>query len=341
MGILDWFKNRQSQFDPDCLSDEMMARAIEKAVTLTNPRLKLVRSYQERLAPAVEISVSYIQELLLSLPPPIQVSTASWSTDPALRAFFVAASDISSAVGRSNNLRTLFDKYPSMDEACFILGMVYCEQDVFGMSLQGDVVQREVAQAVVGFSEHQVRICGHEKSEVLRLLGTQAYEYLVAQALSEIGEERSERRDLEEKRALIRSRLRLLRQHGPGLGSVFGSAPAAQGEELALEAELLANERQVEAMGSPQSTMEGELESLREVLEHPERYVRVEKKTMRLNTMNVVVDEKSNDVASDIAFSLAQLMGVPKIQRAFVLARFARADLPEFRMNFEDAVRYL
>lgn len=341
MGILDWFKNRQAQFDPDRLSDEMTVRAIDKAITLTNPRLKLVRAYQERLAPAVEISVSYIRQLVFALSPPILVSTASWSVDPALRAFFVAASDISSSVGRSNNLRTLFDKYPALDEACFILGMVYGEQHVLGMSLQGEIVQREVAQTVIGFSGHQARICGNEESEVRRLLGTQAYEYLVAQALSEIGEERSERRELEEKRALIRSRLRLLQQHGPGLGSVFGSAPVTQGEQLALEAELLENERQVEALGSPQSALEAELDFLRDVLEHPERYIRVEQKKIRLNTMNVVIDEKSDDVASDVVFSLAQLTGVPQVQRAFVLARFARADLPESRMNFEDAARYL
>ena len=57
-----------------------------------------------------------------------------------------------------------------------------------------------------------------------RLLGTQAFEYLVAQALSDIGEMRSERRELEESAALIRAHLRLLRQQGPGLGTVFNSA---------------------------------------------------------------------------------------------------------------------
>lgn len=341
MSILDWFKNRPAQFDPDRLSDEMTVQAIDKAVTLTNPRIKLVRSYQERLAPVVETSVRYIRELVLALPPPIQVSTAGWSADPALRAFFVAASDISSSVGRSNNLRTLFGKYPVLDEACFILSMVYGEQHVLGMSLQGEVVQREVAQTVIGFSEHQARICGLDESEVRRLLGTQTYEYLVAQALSEIGEERSERRELENNRALIRSRLRLLQQQGPGLGSVFGSAPATSVEQLKLEAELLENERQMEALGSSQSVLESELEFLREVLEHPERYVRVEQRQLRLSTMNVVVDEKSGDVASDIAFSLAHLKGSPPIQSAFVLGRFSRAELPESRMNFEDAARYL
>ncbi len=341
MGILDWFKNRPSQFDSERLSDEMTLRAIDKAVTLTNPRLKLVRSYQERLAPAVQNSVHYLREMVLALPPAIRVSAANWSADPALRAFFVSASDIPSALTRSHNLRTLFDKYPELDDAYFILGMMFNEQRVIGLSLQGDLVRHDVAQTVVCFSEQQARICGHEDEEVRRLLGAQAYEYLVAQALTEIAEEQSERRELADNRKLIRARLRLLQQQGPGLGSVFGSAPSDFGEQLKLEAQLIENEHQMEAIGSPQSALETELEILREVLEHPERYVRVEPKKLRLSTMNVVLDEKSTDVGSEVNFSLAQLKGVPRVQSAFVMARFARSELPAARMNFEDAARFL
>jgi hypothetical protein len=341
MGILDWFKNRPAQFDPDQFSDEMVQLSIDKAITLTNPRLKIVRSYQERLAPAVEKSVHYLREMVLGLHPAIRVSAASWSFDPALRAFFVAPTDISAALGRSNNLRTLFDKYPELDEACFILSMAYNEQRVQGMSLQGEIVLRDVEQTFIGFSDHQARICGHEDSEVRRLLGTQMYEYLVAQALSEIGEDRSERRELEDNRALIRARLRLFQQQGPGLGSVFGSAPSSSDEQLKLETQLVDNERQMEALGSPQSSLDRELECLREVLDHPDRYVRIERKQLRLSTMNVVLDDASTDVASDVGFSLVQLTGAPQMQRAFVLATFAREEMPEARMNFDDAERYL
>ena len=341
MNILDWFKNRPTHFDPEGLSDEMIERAIDKAVTLTNPSLKIVPSYRERLAPAVEISVRYLREKVLMLPPAIRISVACWSYDPVLRAFFAAPADIPRALGRSSNLRTFFNKYPELDEACFALGMAYTEQRVLGMSLQGEIVQRDVAQTVIGFSNHQVRICGHGDDEVRHLLGTQAFEYLVAQALVEIGEGKSERRELEDKQALIRSRLRLLQQQGPGLGSMFGSAPASSGEQIKLEMQLLENERQIEALGSTQSALDGELEFLRGVLEHPERYVRIEKKQVRLNTMNVVVDDSSTDLASDVGFTLAQLTGAPSLQSAFVLAHFSRAELPEDKMNFDDAERYL
>ena len=340
MGILDWFKNRSPQFDPDPGSEEMIVWAIDKAASLTNPRLKLVHSFQERLAPAVETSIHYLRTIIRALPSAIQVSSAYWSTAPALRAFFVAASDIPSTLGRSHNLRTLFEKFPELEEAHFILGMGFNEQHVLGMSLLGDVVQRDVTQTVIGFSNHQARICGHSDADVRRLLGTQSFEYLVAQALSEIGEERSERHELEANRALIRARLRLFQQHGPGLGTVFGSAPASS-ERLKLEMQLIENERQMEAIGSPQSSLNNELECLRDVLMHPERYLLIEKRELRVSTMNVVLDEASTDVAYDIAFSLASLKGVPKIQQAFVLARFARSELMSDRVNFDDAERYL
>ena len=76
MGILDWFKNRPAQFDSDRQSNQMTQWAIDKAVTLTNPRLKLVRSYQERLAPAVETRVHYLRQAVLAWPPAIRVSSS-------------------------------------------------------------------------------------------------------------------------------------------------------------------------------------------------------------------------------------------------------------------------
>lgn len=341
MGILEWFKNRPSQFDPDRVSEEFVSWAIDKAVSLTSPRLKLIDSYQERLAPAVKTTIHYLREITRALPPAILLSSARWSSDPNLRAFFVTASDIPLALGRSSNLHTFFDKYPELHEVHLILGMGYSEQRIFGMALQGDVVQRDVAQTVISFSDHHARICGHSDSEVRRLLGTQAFEYLVAQALTEIGEERSERKDLEANRTLIRARLRLFQQHGPGLGTVFGSAPVTSSERMGLEAKLLENERQLEAMGSPRSILDKELECLFEVLQQPEKYLRVEHKQLRLSAMNVVVDEETGGASSDISFSKVNLKGVSEVQRAFVLARFSRNELIVARIGLDAAEQYL
>lgn len=225
MGILDWFNNRPGQFNLDPDADAAVLWGIDKAITLTNPRLKLISGCEKRLAPAVEKTINYLRATATTLPALHTLSAHTWSTDPALRAFFAAPTDIPKVLGRSGNLRTLFDKFPELDEACVVLGMAFKEQRVFGMALHGETVQRDVAQICVNFSDHRARICGRDESRLRRLIGAEVFEHLVAHALAEIGEERSERRELQENRSLIRARLRLLQQHGPGLGAMFGEAP--------------------------------------------------------------------------------------------------------------------
>ena len=88
-------------------------------------------------------------------------------------------------------------------------------------------------------------------------------------------------------------------------------------------------------------TTTDELETLREVLGNPQDYLVTEQVTLRLNTLNVVVDADESGVAADVGFSLVRLAGSEPLQRAFVLARVARSELPETRINFADAQRYL
>jgi hypothetical protein len=340
MGLLDWFINRPAQFDPDALSDEAVAKAIDKAITLTNPRLKLVDGYQERLRGPVKQCVDYLRRALTDLPAEIEVSVANWSSEPVLHAFFARPEELSSALGHSRNLRTFFGKYPELDRACIVLGMTYNERHIQGLSLRGDDVRLDPTQTVIDFSVPRVRICGHTDQEVRRLLGTQSFEYLVAQAMTEISEVRSERQELEDSRNLIRARLRLLQQQGPGLGSVFGDAPDSP-EQLKLESRLIENERQLEELGGSQEALESELDALCNVLENSQSYLTFERRRLRLNTLNVVVDESSTDVASDVEFTMAVLSGTPKVRRAFVIGRMKRSELPALKLDIANAERFL
>lgn len=342
MGILDWFKNRPAQFDPDGLSDDLVQRATEKAITLTNPRLLVLPACHGRLLPSVRHTLAFLSEIVRALPAVRPLSAAGWSSDTALRAFFVAPSDIPGVLGRSENLRTLFAKYPELDEACLVLGMAVSEQRGLGISLQGEIVQRDVVQTSISFSDHRAHLCSRDESRLRRLVGSQAYEYLLAQALSEIGEERVERQELEANRALLRARLRLLRQQGPGLGSMFGAAAPDNSECATLEAELVENERQLAAIGSSESALEAELDCVIQVLANPQRYLRVEQRELRLNSMNVIVGADETGPAADVQFSVAELGGALPRQRAFVVVRVARSELPAGQgINFDLAARCL
>jgi hypothetical protein len=342
VGILDWFKNRPGQFDPDRVSEEMVRGIVEKAIALTNPRLKLLPKCHKRLTPAVEHTIEFLRAQVSKLPAVHPLSAKAWSSDPALRAFFVAPSDILAVLAASDNLHILFDKFPDLDEACLVLGMAFSQQRVFGMALHGEMVQRDVAQTSVSFSDHRARLCGHDELRLRRIVGIEIFEHLVAQALSEIGEERVERQELQTTRSLLRTRLRLLQQHGPGLGSMFGAEPAAPNEQTRLAAELLKNERQLESLGGSDSVLESELETLKAVLDNPQRYLNFEPMHLRLNTMNVLLDDNSTEPAADVDFAVVELSGANPVRRAFILARVARTELPPpKKLDLDHAARYL
>jgi len=342
MGILDWFRNQAGHFDTDRVSEEMVQWAVDKAVTLTNPRLKLLPNCHKRLAPSVETTIRFLQGLVKLLPAIRRMSTETWSADPALRAFFVSPSDMKGVLARADNLRALFEKFPELDEAYLVLGMAFAEQRVFGLGLQGDMIQRDVAQVTVNFSDHKTRLCGPNEPDLRRAIGVEIFEYLISRALSEIGAERSERQELQASRSLIRARLRLLQQHGPGLGSMLGEAPAEASQQARLEAELLDNERQLEAIGGGEAVLEGELETLKGVLDKPQDYLSIEQRHLRISSMNVVLDETSTESGSEVDFAVIELKGPLPAHRAFILARVGRADLPPAQsMNYYDAMRYL
>jgi len=342
MGILDWFRNRALRLDEERVSDETLRWAVDQAIALTNPRLALLPDCHRRLAPAVATTIAFLRAQVPALPAVRPLSPSAWSADPALRAFFVTPADVSLLLGRAENVRALFDGSPELDEAYLVLGMAFAEQRVFGMALHGDVVQRDVAQTSVSFSDHRTRICDRDEVLLRRAIGVQVFEYLVGHALAEIGEERSERQELQGNRALLRARLRLLQQHGPGLGSMFGEGPAAPAEQARLESELLENERQLQAIGGGESALEAELECLQEVLTKPQDRLSFEPKHLRLSPMNLILEPGSSETAADVDFAVATLRGTPPMRRAFVLSRVARSELPApQQVNFADAARYL
>lgn len=340
MGIIDWFKNRTGQFDSDGLSEETVRWAADKAITLTNPKLRIISNWQKRVSPSVGNAIRFMQGLVPIFPAARPLSQKSWAGDPALRAFFVTPKDIENLLARSDPLRAIFEKHPEIDEACLVLGMAISEQKTFGMAVRGDTIQRDVAQNVVCFSDHKTRLCAPDEAALRRVIGIEIFEYLISRALTEIGAERVERQELQANRALIRTRLKLLQQHGPGLGAMLGDDPAAASDQARLEAELLENERQLAEKGACEEQLAGELEALQAVLDQPQDYLAVAPMSLRLNTMNVVVDK--TETGTDIDFAVIDLKGPIPVRRAFVIARVARADLPPpVSLNFRDALRYL
>lgn len=320
---------------------QQTGEAVERIVRLS-PQLRLARRYQARLAPAVATSLKYVGDLVASLPAPREASAAAWSSDPYIHAFFVAPEDIARALSRSATLRAFFDQNADVPEACAVLGMAMTERHILGVALEGETMRRDVMQATLSFSDHQVRICGRTESDLRQEIVRRIVDQLGLEGLSRIAADKSRRDQLEQERALLKTRLQLLERQGIGMRSVLGGEAAEESAELVrLQEQIEENERNLNDLGIRTEALERELDQLCDVLADPGPHIYIERKRVRLNKMNVVLPENSTQAGEEIALQIARVPTTPPQMRAVALVRFARRELLPATNMLDEAARLL
>ncbi|MDR1709822.1 MAG: hypothetical protein LBS70_08905 [Candidatus Accumulibacter sp.] len=337
MGIFDWFRERPAQSEPEGFPAELVRQAIERASALTDPRLRLLESRDETLRRPMEAFLCDLRDALTALPPAIPASEANWAGEPTLRAFFASAPDVTAALAASRELRAFFEKRPSAGRAYAVLEAEYKERRDSAPSLRSGGARQDIARTVLDFSAPAVHLCGQDETEVRRLIGTRAFEYLIAQAMTEIAEARDARRGLDDARSLLQARLRLLQQQS-------SAAPENDDERRRLEFELQENERKMEEHGDTRAALERELECLRRALERSREIVAFQNRRPRLDTLNAIVEETEPGAAAEAAFTLAALStltGAPQSTRAFVTVHIDRESIPRVKLDIANAERFL
>lgn len=340
MRSLSWFKALLAQSEntdigvpPDECLAEAVAKAIDMAVAQTNPRLKLLEAYRDRLYAPVREAVDYLHAQMQRLPPVVDVAAADWAETPLLRAFFATAQDIPRTLGASGNLRAFFDKHPALDVACFALGVAYQERRAEGISPYSLGTRSDLSRRIACFSSPWVMTCGSGEREVRQQLHDEWLDYLIAQSSSVIAEQREMRRGLEKQGSLLRVHLKHLHS---------GAVPAAEAlPEAKLTAQLQENEQQLARMGDGQAQLEAELSCLCGAFASAQRYLSFEDKQLRLSHLNEVLDDDSPDVGQEVAFMLATFDGTLRASRAFFIGRVMRSELPAAKIDFSGAERLL
>lgn len=324
MGIFNWLRSNDDA-RTERQPPERVREAINRVMAL-NPRLGMAQRCRERLAPAVAAALRYATDLVGSLPAPHEASARTWSSDLYMRAFFAQPEDVTGKISHSEELREYFEQNPDSEHAFAVLGMSMTERHVLGVALEGNAVRRDVAQTTVCFGDHRVRICGRSESELRQEIVRRVIDQL---ALTGLAKSAKDRRDaLDHGRALLKTRLLLLQREGTGMRSVCGGgAPVAREELVQLEAQIEDNSRRLSDLRVPTDALERQLDGVCEVLMEPDKHVRLTKKKIRLDPMNVVQARDSVQAADDLEFHIARIPTRPPQVRAIALVRFARAEL--------------
>lgn len=244
---------------------------VERAVDATDPWLRAVSGYRKKLRPAVVRALDHVAVMMDALPPPVPLCFSCFDENPLLRALFTSKAEMASILGNDRSLKLFLQGAGTTPrEIVALLVMEKKENTIFGVEMSGDVVVRDVPQLTVSFVSHRFVDPAADEDETRRLLRFRAYDRLIGLALKRISGMKVERKDLEGRRAMLRSKLDLLQQGGWGFEG-DGSEPNP--DMPGLEEEIGRINTRLGRLGGDDRMLEVYLDALVDVLGHPDQHL--------------------------------------------------------------------
>jgi len=300
-----------------------LREAIEQVVDASEPRLRLVGDYAEKLLDAVETASQHCNQLTRQLPAALTLSARAWATDPRVNAFFATAADLRVALRQNTAVQEFFQQPGLPEESFALMLMVKRETETLGTALAGDLLIREVRRTVVSFSKHHLYFPAASEAGLRRELRQRMLVFLANRARERIDALRVRRDALEEQRRQARAQLQALRGQAHGLRPLLTRADADERRLAALEQRLARIEQDLTEARKPLATLDDYLEQVRQVVGQPEPYLHLHPLALRLNRLGVKLAEDSPEPGETLAlFELDSL----EEQRIGALVRFERGE---------------
>jgi len=302
--------------------ESLVIEAIERAVDGTDPWLRSVSGYKKKLRPAVIRAIDHVVALVNSFPSPLPLDLSGFVDDDRLKGYFISAQHIKNVVSKDHCLAG-FLQGPAGDspQIFALLAMEKEEKVIFGAELSGDIVIRDVPKVTVSFDAHRFVDPDTDEEKARRLLMRRAYDHLLSLALKRLAFVKSERKDLEQRRKLLQSKLNLLEREGWGFDS------AGSGEKLTtaeVEERIGQIEAQLSAFGGDSSESETYLQIVADVLGKPEDYLLGTNETIFVDRMAIKHNEPSSDAA---ALTFTELRNAEGRQLAVILVTLRSEEL--------------
>lgn len=268
--MLNLLKNIFSRSDDvgTRLPSSLIKMAIERAVDGTDPRLRIVSGYAKALRKPVTHAIEHVIDLVEGFPAPVAVGRATLTENPAFAALFYSEERMQQILSRDAALRDFrAANRASITPITALLVAQRTDKRGFGTALVGDQVMSDVPRTTVSFDQHRLLEPATDEQETRRLLMRRAFDHLLSIALEQVTERKDERENLTSRKALLRSKLDVLRRGG-GFSSQNSAAELGQ-----LQTRLDDIDRQLSAIGSRDDTLSGNMDMVAGVLAAAEQHL--------------------------------------------------------------------
>jgi len=320
--------------------------ATEKAVDGTDPRLRAVSRYKERLRESVTHAAHFAHDLGERLAPAVQMSRENFVGDPRPRTFFSSVERMQEVFSTSLEVQEFLREpgHGMLDRVYAALGMDLSEREVVAPTLRGDRVQRDVKRTLVSFDGHRVVLPAEDEARVRRLFKERAFTSLVECALGRMGERRDQKEALERRRGLLRAKLRALQSGRCGLDALSraeGGKGSTAPDTGAIERLLDETERELRETVADGDVLERNLDDLRDTLARPEAFIELSAASRRLTRMGYLVrdDDAHEEAAEEVEFMQVRVAGRPLVAGVLVCFPKTLLESPDtYRANMRRAL---
>ncbi len=288
--------------------------AVEFLVDETSSRLRAVSGYSRRLKKPVAAAFQYIDQMVEQVPGVLSCRRSSFGEDPRINAFFVNTAHLQEVFSESKEVRQLFDDNSSAAECFALLCMQRAERRRLGVEEFGDHIRRDVMQTTVSFTDHQVVSPGVTEADARCALKCCIFKSLIGYIRDEAVKGKTRTIDLENRRSMLRSRLRQLDRE-----------PASDTRRKELEGEIDVLERELQDLMPRLTTVEDHLRFIVSVLSQPEQFLSGHVQDIFLDRMGIKREESMG--RSVFKLSLAEIQVAHREPRVAALVRFPREEL--------------
>ncbi|MCL2523059.1 MAG: hypothetical protein FWF20_00285 [Betaproteobacteria bacterium] len=134
--------------------DPQLADALTRVAAKVDPLLRAAGQFDQRLATPLTHALDYCANLVDALPGPTTIDRQSFADNPLVHALFATADDIDQMLGRSQAVRDFLSSPASWEADHFHAVLVARRQEKqqLGMKCRGDMIENDVPQRVLFFS---------------------------------------------------------------------------------------------------------------------------------------------------------------------------------------------
>ncbi len=319
--------------------------AIERVLEGTDKRLRSYSGYKTALRGPVVTAAEHIIALVDGLPAPTEINRATCASDPRLKAFFGSFARFQEKIGTAKNLRDFIEQN-ALSPSDRIYGLLIMEKSEVrkpGSAMHGDVIQRDVIQTSVNFSNHNFRGIARSPAEIGISLKRGGFDHLIERGLEDIVAARSKRVALTEKHKFLERKLAAMRAGKWGLGGVLGenteAANETENDPDALSVEIKALEAEMSELGESQDVLGRNMEIIQHALRHADTVLSIRPVTLVVDNMNFKVDAGTPGNVNTL--ELLELFSDNGQTRIILPCSFQVSDFPAKPDLFAEAARYL